>query len=173
MRWSLSGALVAAALPCACSAYEPGSLRHARDTYDVRTVGCLDVAVRALRDPVIAFSVGNRCAYPVGVDFRALRVVAIAEDGSVFHPDPSDPRGELHEAVIDAHGTADVALDFPVPTATPSFCVDVGPLNVDTPASRPEEMCFEHGDGWIRVDALRRPAPPAPAGGAPDLEAWP
>jgi hypothetical protein len=179
MRSAPLSALLAAALPLSCAAYEPGALRYAHDTYDVRTIGCLDIAVRALRDPVIAFTVGNRCEYPVGVDFRALRVRAFAGDGSVYHPTPGDPRGELHEAVIDAHAIADVALDFPVPVSTPSFCVDVAALNVDTPAPRSEEMCFEKADGWISVAEPRRrpraippPLPRAPTD-PPDLEAWP
>jgi hypothetical protein len=172
-------ALLAAALPLSCTAYEPGALRYAHDTYEVRTVGCLDIAVRALRDPVIAFSVGNRCGHPVGVDFRALRVRAFAPNEAEFHPEPSDPRSELREAVLEAHAIADVALDFPVPVATPSFCVDVAQLNMDAPADHPEEMCFEKGDGWIGVGEPRRfpRVPPVPAqipsSDPPDLEAWP
>jgi hypothetical protein len=169
--------VLASALPLSCSPYVPGALYHARTTFDVRSVGCLDVAVRALRDPVIAFTIGNRCRRPVGVDFRNLRVRAWGEDGAFYEPDASDPRRELREAVIDAHAIADVAIDFPVPTATPTFCVDVGQLNVDTPAVGPVEMCFDQGDdgrGWRRADRLRRPRVSCPScEGPPDLEAWP
>jgi hypothetical protein len=139
-------ALLLGALPLSCVAHVPGSLQSQPDVYAVRSVGCLEIAVRALRDPVLAFTVGNACRYPVGVDFRELTVRAWGAHGQVYHPTISDPRHELRAAMIDGTARADVALDFPVPESTPTFCVEVGRLNSDTPAPGPEEMCF-------RVDA--------------------
>lgn len=147
-------ALLLTALPLSCLsclAYVPGSLRNQHDTYDVCRVGCLEIAVRALRDPVLAFSVGNACHYPVGVDFRKLTVRAWSADGHEYHPAISDPRHELRDAVIDGDAVADVAIDFPVEEATPTFCVDVAGLNLDTPAPGPQEMCFRTGSDWHEV----------------------
>jgi hypothetical protein len=139
-----------------CAAFVPGSLARRPDVYDVRRVGCLEIAVRPLRDPVIAFTIGNCCPNPVGVEFRNLTVRAWSEDGTEHHPAVSDPRGELFEAVIDGHDQVNAALDFPVSEMTPRFCVDVSRLNVDQPAPNPVEMCFRvYGAGEdITADPL-------------------
>jgi hypothetical protein len=152
--WSSCG-LLSVLLVGGC-AYVPGSLAQRREVYDVRTVGCLEIAVRPLRDPVIAFTVGNACRFPVGVEFRNLAVRAWTDAGTELHPAVSDPRHELFQAVVDGHDTATAALDFPTPWATPRFCVDVGRLNIDQPAAGPVEMCFRVlEDGWrVYADPL-------------------
>jgi hypothetical protein len=148
-------AILAIALPLsACSAYVPGSLAQRPDVHDARQVGCLDIAARALSDPLIAFTIGNRCRHPVGVDFRNLAVRAWGGAGTLFQPAAADPRDELFEAVLDGHGEAKVTLDFPVYYATPTFCVDVGRLNVDTPAPVPVEMCFRVDGSTARAIAV-------------------
>jgi hypothetical protein len=153
----------ALAAPLSCGhAYDAAAFpRPSNDDTDVRTLGCLDVAVRALRDPVIAFTIGNRCAWPVGVDFQAVRVRAWSATAEEYAPFPYDPRAELRRAALDAHAMAEVTLDFPVPTPTPELCVDVARLNVDTPSPFPLEVCFaQDGDGWQRSAGVTREARP-------------
>jgi hypothetical protein len=150
-------ALLAVLPLSACVAYVPGSLAERRDTYDVRRVGCLEIAVRAVRDPVLGFTLGNTCHHPVGVDFRNLTVRAWTADGAEHDPTISDPRDELREAVVDGDAQVDVTVDFPVGRVTPSFCVDVGRLDVDEPVPYPPvEMCFRADDD------SRRPVPVSP-----------
>jgi hypothetical protein len=150
------GCVTLVVLPLAgcATAYVPGSLIERDNIYDVRKVGCLEVGLRPLRDPVLAFTLANTCHYPVGVELRNLRVRAWSSDGIEYLPAIDDPRHELFEAAIDAHAEVNVAADFPVPVSTPAFCVDVARLNVDQPSPVPVEMCFHTEDGAVRPAAL-------------------
>jgi hypothetical protein len=138
-------ALLLALLP-AC-AFVPGSIidaPHGPDT-GAAQLNCLEVELSEVDDPRITFLVGNRCARPVGVDFRK---VVVCSSGQQLPP--YDPRSELHEAELDAHAHAQVTLLYPGPAQ--HFCVDVGGLEVDAPSPHPLDLCFEHrGHGWVQV----------------------
>jgi hypothetical protein len=129
-------------------AYLPGSLATRPGIREAR-VGCLEIGIRSAHDPVIGFTVGNTCRYPVGVEFRNVVVRAWDELGIEYRPRPADPRHELFTAAIDGNAEISLALDYPMAVATPRFCVDVGRLNVDEPAAAPVDLCF-------REDAVGR-----------------
>jgi len=133
----------------------PGPVAPCPAAANARVVGCLDIVVGVRRDPVLSFDVANSCPHPVAVEFRNVLVRAWSDDGSEQRPAPWDPRSELFQAQIDGHDRVRVVLDFPVPAATPHFCVDVARLNVDEPAPQPVELCFrDAGGGNFVSDSL-------------------
>ena len=135
------------ALPLAACAFVPGSIIDAPRDFrsSAAQLDCLEVELREAKDPQVTFIVGNRCARPVGIDFRKI----VVRSAGLTLP-PYDPRGELHEAELDAHAQARVTLLYPGPAQ--HFCVDVGGLEVDAPSPHPLDVCFENHDGlWVQV----------------------
>ena len=142
----MRSALLVLPFVAAC-AFVPDSIADAPRNLDsaAARLDCLEVELLELNDPRVTYHVGNRCARPVGIDFRK---VIVTGGGQVLPP--YDPRGELREAELDAYGQANVTILYPGYAA--HFCVDVGGLEVDAPSPCPMNLCFaQSGNVWLRV----------------------
>src|SRR5690242_20097827 len=90
------------ALPVSGCAFQAGTLlaQSGGDISAGAALGCLEVSIGEARDPQVRFDFGNRCRWPVGVDFRAVVVTAYTVEGAPVLLAPSDPRDELELAVL-------------------------------------------------------------------------
>lgn len=117
----VTSGLLALTSGCFFSSYDPGALvaSAAGDpSTRVMALGCLDVALRSSSDvqvepshPVLRVALGNRCPHAVPVRFSQMRVVGRYDEGPV----PlalRDPRGEVHDAMLDGHAQATESFEF-------------------------------------------------------------
>jgi hypothetical protein len=108
--------LVVLGLVAGCSSF-PAYRGPDREDESFRRLGCLDVYVRPYEGvkrggaQTLSFAFGNRCREPVTVDVRGVSVRATV--GGVEMPlAPSDPRGELREAILDGFSSAREVIVF-------------------------------------------------------------
>jgi hypothetical protein len=130
------------------ASYDVGSLLG---TPEGRQVGCLDVYVEPSTPPGRPKSVdlrlrfGNRCTRGLNLDFRELRVVAVAPDRSERAMTLYDPAAELRVYEIEGRNEGEMALQFDAPEGTPPgsrVCVDASRLVVGEPAVGVAPVCL-------------------------------
>jgi hypothetical protein len=135
-------------------AYHPGSFRDHDGPWPgtALTSGCLDLAVASndeadVNDPVVAYSVGNRCDHRLEVDLAALRVVGRDASGREGTLVAFDPRAELQPTTLNAlwSGRAKISYRGALAGIT-SICVDVGSIDRAAP----------YAERWVCVEKVLR-----------------
>ena len=89
-----------------CS-YHAGAFSDLHGEFDGhrQTVGCVDLAIdkgSPSEGPVVSYAFGNRCRYPVPVDFTAIHVRGHNADGIEHELVAFDPNHELRPLTLDA-----------------------------------------------------------------------
>ena len=101
------------------------------------TSGCLDLAVASseeadVNDPVVAYSLGNRCDHRLEVDLATIRVVGRDASGHENKLVAFDPRGELQPTTLNALWSGRAKISYRgAPVGLTSICVDVGSVDRD------------------------------------------
>lgn len=137
----------------ACRGYQPGTLTP-ESSGEVRTVGCLDVAVSSVRDaaavgPVAGITFANRCDAAVRVDLGAIRAVGEYYAGERHPMALFDPNREVRPGMLEARAIAREALEYQLPTAPASLparlCLDLAGIDPAAALDRPVIACIDGG----------------------------
>ncbi len=137
----------------ACRGYQPGTLTPQAEG-EVRTVGCLDVAVSPVRDsaavgPVAGITFANRCDAAVRVELGAIRAVGEFYAGQRQPMALFDPNREVGPGMIEARAIARELLEYQLP-ADPSslparLCLDLSGIDPSAALDRPVIACIDGG----------------------------
>ncbi len=151
---------VLALILCGCAGYKPGSLQH-KSRGQVRTVGCLDIAVEALSDPqaegpAANIRFGNRCDAAVVVDLGAITATARYRDGSAAELIVYDPRNTLRPAKLDARAAGWEVFEYHRSSIfdnggiVEELCLDLAAVDRQEPSADPVVACVPVGSSyWV------------------------
>lgn len=154
--------VVVALLAVGCRGYHPDSLSVA-STGELRTVGCLDMAVEPDADPeavgpVVRLTFANRCDSAVAVDLAAIRASAVLHDGRRVAMRLFDPDSVVRPGLLEARLVGREILEFQAPgdatAGARELCLDLAGVDRDAALDRPVIVCL--GDrGPAAVAVLR------------------
>ncbi len=137
----------------ACRGYRPGTLTP-EASGEVRTVGCIDVAVVPVRDsaavgPVAGFTFANRCDAAVRVNLGAIRAVGEYYAGARQPMALFDPNREVRPGMLEARAIAREVLEYQLPSAPGSLparlCLDLAGIDPAAALDRPVIACIDGG----------------------------
>jgi len=134
--------LVGIAFVAGC-AYHGGAFSDIHGSFDGQrqTIGCVDIAVAKSDDasgegPVVSYAFGNRCRYPVALDFTAIHVRGRTADGAIHELVAFDPQHEIQPLSIDALITGRENIEYVAREPMVEVCVDLSGITnapVQTP----------------------------------------
>ncbi|HVK75473.1 MAG TPA: hypothetical protein VM734_19220 [Kofleriaceae bacterium] len=130
-------ALATGTLAGCFSNYQPGSFATGGVPFagERATIGCLEVAVSASRDPVargpvVSYEFGNRCDRAIPVDLGAVRVTGRTAAGEEVAMSAFDPHRELRAAPLDARRAGRERIEYRVARdfsgGAVQVCLDLG-----------------------------------------------
>jgi hypothetical protein len=135
----------------ACRGYQPGTLQ-VQQHGELRTVGCLDIAVAPLDDaaadgPVASISFANRCDAAVQIDLAALRATGVFAARGAVPLQMFDPAGVVRAGMLEARMVGREDIEWSLPsgaTEQPAqLCLDLAGLDPAAALDRPVIACVE------------------------------
>lgn len=161
---ALIGAAVLGLGGCGSCGYQPGSFRQDGQELagERATVGCLDLAIEYVADPIAIgpvghFQIANRCDHATVVDLGAVRATARFDDGSLRPMRPYDPSGVIVPKWLDGRRVAVEYLEYLPVTDSPG---------APTGEVRPEQWASEAAAVVLCLDVSGIDARAVARGGA-------
>lgn len=122
-------------------AYHGGAFSDIHGSFEGQrqTIGCVDIAVETSDDPtaegpVVSYAFGNRCRYPVPLDFTAIHVRGRTAEGATRELVAFDPHHEIKPLSIDALITGRENIEYVTHEPMVQICVDLsGITNAPVP----------------------------------------